>query len=170
VHALSEELRAASDASATAEWAATTDAKGGVWALSEAFSAANEATATAAWADAADAEGGVRLLSEAPRTASQARATAARAAAAITMGWRACTERSAERSKRSESFKCMGCRRHCKRGGVRALRKASSAASKASAAAAWAATDIAETRRAVAKRSAEHSEWSECYSRMSCRR
>ena len=115
MRALSEDSRAASDASATAEWAATTDAKGGVRALSEASSAASEAIATAAWADAAVAKGDVRLLSEAPRTASKARAAAARAAAAITMGRRACAERSAERSKRSEGFKCMGCRRHCKR-------------------------------------------------------
>ena len=48
VRALSEDSRAASDASATTEWAATTDAKGGVRALSEASNAASKAIATAA--------------------------------------------------------------------------------------------------------------------------
>ena len=72
----------ASNASATAAWTATTDAKSGSRALSEAFSAASEASATAASAAVADSKTGVRALSEASSAARKASATATRAAAA----------------------------------------------------------------------------------------
>jgi hypothetical protein len=77
-HGLSPPLqRAASDASATAAWTATTDAKGSSRALSEALTAASEASAPAASAAVADSKTGVRALSEASSAASEASAAVA---------------------------------------------------------------------------------------------
>ena len=164
-HGLSPPLqRAASDASATAAWTATTDAKSGSRALSEAFSAASEASATAASAAVADSKTGVRALSEASSAARKASATATRAAAADgksvmralseASGQQAmralqphelpppiqgatCTERSIGRNTRSECSWATATRAAAAdaKGGVRAPSEASSAASEASAAA-----------------------------------
>ena len=154
----------ASNASATAAWTATTDAKSGSRALSEAFSAASEASATAASAAVADSKTGVRALSEASSAARKASATATRAAAADgksvmralseASGQQAmralqphelpppiqgatCTERSIGRNTRSECSWATATRAAAAdaKGGVRAPSEASSAASEASAAA-----------------------------------
>ena len=151
--------------------------RGGVRAQREASSAAGKANAAAAWAVTAIANGSKRC-ERYGRMDCHHRCE----------GQLACAERSIECSKRSERSRSISRGRGLKdrraKGGVRALREASSAASKTSAAAAWTATGLArgskqcerygrmdchhrcEERLACAERSIQCSKRSERYSRI----